>query len=106
MRHPAADRIPGRARTLGSDCESDIGTFENDDASRSGPQLAGDAGVATVPEAERSLETDSSDGSEDDDLIYDVQQEKRLVAAIEIISRPTRIVPSIATTSCQSVRRC
>jgi len=71
---------------LGSYFEVDIGTFENDDAPRSHPRLAGDGGVATVPAAELSLETDSSDVSEYEVLIYDVQQEKRLVAAIEIIS--------------------
>jgi Protein of unknown function (DUF4058) len=71
---------------LGSYFEVDIGTFENDDAPRSRRQLAGDGNVATVPEAELSLETDSSDVSEYEVLIYDVQQEKRLVAAIEIIS--------------------
>jgi len=71
---------------LGSYFEVDIGTFENDDAPRSRPQLAGHGDVATVPEAELSLETDSSDVSEYEVLIYDVQQEKRLVAAIEIIS--------------------
>ncbi len=71
---------------LGSYFEVDIGTFENDDAPRSRSQMAGDGGVATVPEAELSLETDSSDVSEYEVLIYDVRQEKRLVAAIEIIS--------------------
>ena len=71
---------------LGSYFEVDIGTFENDDAPRARPQLAGDGGVATVPEAELSLETDSGDVSEYEVLIYDVQQEKRLVAAIEIVS--------------------
>jgi hypothetical protein len=80
---------------LGSYLEIDIATFENDDAPRSRPQMAGDGGVATVPEAELSLETDSSDVSEYEVLIYDVQQEKRLVAAIKIISpankdRPVR----------------
>ena len=71
---------------LGSYFEVDIGAFENDDAPTSRPHLAGEGGVATVPEAELSLETDSSDVSEYEVLIYDVQQEKRLVAAIEIIS--------------------
>ncbi len=37
-------------------------------------------------EADLCLETDSSDVSEYEVLVYDVQQEKRLVAAIEIIS--------------------
>jgi len=71
---------------LGSYFEVDIGTFENDDAPRSRPRFPSDGGVATVPEAELSLETDSSDVSEYEVLIYDVKQEKRLVAAIEIIS--------------------
>ena len=71
---------------LGSYFEVDVGTFENDDAPISRPQLVDNGGVATVPEAELSLETDSSDVSEYEVLIYDVQQEKRLVAAIEIIS--------------------
>ena len=79
---------------LGSYFEVDIGTFENDDAPRSRPQLAGDGGVATVPEAELSLETDSSDVSEYEVLIYDVQQEKRLVAAIEIISPANKDRPA------------
>ncbi len=39
-----------------------------------------------MPVAELTLETDSSDVSEYEVLIYDVQQEKRLVAAVEIIS--------------------
>jgi hypothetical protein len=88
--HQAAPQVH-----LGSYFEVDIGAFENDDAPRSRPQMAGDGGVATVPEAELSLETDSSDVSEYEVLIYDVQQEKRLVAAIKIISpankdRPVR----------------
>jgi Protein of unknown function (DUF4058) len=78
---------------LGSYFEVDIGTFENDDAPRSRPRLAGDGGVATVPEAELSLETDSGDVSEYEVLIYDVQQEKRLVAAIEIISSSNKDRP-------------
>ena len=79
---------------LGSYFEVDIGTFENDDAPRSRPHLAGDGGVATVPEAELSLETDRSDVSEYEVLIYDVQQEKRLVAAIEIISPANKDRPA------------
>ncbi len=71
---------------LGSYFEVDIGTSEHDDAPQTRPQSADDGGVATVPQAELSLETDSSDVSEYEVLIYDVQQEKRLVAAIEIIS--------------------
>lgn len=71
---------------LGSYFEIDIGTFENVDAPLSRPQLNRDGGVATLPQAELSLETDSSDVSEYEVLVYDVQQEKRLVAAIEIIS--------------------
>jgi len=71
---------------LGSYFEVDIGTIEHDDAPQTRPQSADDGGVATVPQAELSLETDSSDVSEYEVLIYDVQQEKRLVAAIEIIS--------------------
>ncbi len=42
--------------------------------------------MATIAEAELSLETDSDDVSEYEVLIYDVQEEKRLVAAIELIS--------------------
>jgi hypothetical protein len=71
---------------LGSYFEVDIGTFENDDASGSRPMLGGDGGVATFPEAELPLETNSSNVSEYEVLIYDVRREKRLVAAIEIIS--------------------
>jgi hypothetical protein len=71
---------------LGSYFEVDIGTFENDDAPRSRSESAGDGGVATMPAADLCLETDSSDVSEYEVLIYDVQQEKRLVAAIELIS--------------------
>jgi Protein of unknown function (DUF4058) len=78
---------------LGSYLEIDIATFENDDAPRSRPQLAGNGGVATVPEAELSLETDSTDVSEYEVLVYDVQQGKRLVAAIEIISPPNKDRP-------------
>jgi hypothetical protein len=71
---------------LGSYFEVDIGAFENDDAPISGPHLADVGGVATVPQAEISLETDRDDVSEYEVLVYDVQQEKRLVAAIELIS--------------------
>ena len=71
---------------LGSYFEVDIGTFENDDARRDRTLLPGEGGVATMPEAELSLEAETSDVSEYEVLIYDVQQEKRLVAAIEIIS--------------------
>jgi hypothetical protein len=71
---------------LGSYFEIDIGTFENDDATGQRPQMTGNSGVATLPDAELSLETDTTDVSEYEVLIYDVQQEKRLVAAIEIIS--------------------
>jgi Protein of unknown function (DUF4058) len=71
---------------LGSYFEVDIGTFEHDDAPQTHPRSADEGGVATVPQAELSLETDNSDVSEYEVLIYDVQQEKRLVAAIEIIS--------------------
>jgi hypothetical protein len=80
---------------LGSYFEIDIGTFEHDKVARSRLQLQDDGGVATLPEAELSLEADNSDISEYEVLIYDVQQEKRLVAVIEIISpsnkdRPVR----------------
>jgi Protein of unknown function (DUF4058) len=71
---------------LGSYFEVDIGAFENDDVPGSRAHLADEGGVATVPVAELSLETDSSDVSEYEVLVYDVQQEKRLVAAVEIIS--------------------
>jgi Protein of unknown function (DUF4058) len=71
---------------LGSFFEVDIGAFENDDAPISERNLVDEGGVATVPQAEISLETDSDDVSEYEVLIYDVQQEKRLVAAIELIS--------------------
>jgi Protein of unknown function (DUF4058) len=79
---------------LGSYFEVDIGAFENDDAPRVRPQVAGEGGALTVPEAELSLETDSSDVSEYEVLIYDVQQEKRLVAAIEIISPANKDRPA------------
>ncbi len=71
---------------LGSYFEVDIGTFEHVDAPRARPRVGGDRGVATIPEAELSLETDNSDVSEYEALIYDIQREKRLVAAIEIVS--------------------
>ncbi len=71
---------------LGSYFEVDIGTFETDETPRSQPRLADSGGVAIAPEAELSLETDSGDVSEYEVLIYDIEHEKRLVAAIEIIS--------------------
>jgi hypothetical protein len=49
---------------LGSYFEVDVGTFETGDVPPSRPQLVGDGGVATLPEAELSLETDSTDVSD------------------------------------------
>ena len=59
-----------------------------------------------MPEAEISLETDSSDVSEYEVLIYDVQQEKRLVAAIEIISPANKDRPLDRNNFVSSARRC
>ncbi len=81
---------------LGSYFEVDVAALENEERLQSRPwppnEVAGTLAIA--PEAELSLEMGDDDVSEYEVLIYDVQREKRLVAAIEIISPANKDRPA------------
>lgn len=68
---PDGDQATPRVH-LGSYFEVNIGTLESADAPRHRPQLAGEGGLATMPEAELSLQTDGSDVSDYEVLILGI----------------------------------
>lgn len=70
---------------LGDYFEIDIGSFESRNGSRTTLRPNGNGGIA-VMEPDLSLETDTADVSEYEVLLYDLDADRRLVAAIEIIS--------------------
>jgi hypothetical protein len=74
---------------LGSAFEIDVATYENDQAESWSPSLENGAGIAanwSPGRPEILLETEMPVPSEYEVLVYDASEQRRLVAAIEIVS--------------------
>ncbi len=72
----------------GSMYEIDVGAFENDDFVNRENAAVPEGGIAieTIPHPTLTLEADISEQDAYEVQIYDVERERRLVAAIEIVS--------------------
>jgi hypothetical protein len=71
---------------MGQYFELDIGTFEHENSSPDVGRSNGDSATQTVAEPTVSADIDIGDQHEYEVLIYDVEREKRLVAAVEFVS--------------------
>src|SRR5262249_25485458 len=85
-RYAAEPRVP-----LGSFFEIDVASYEGDErAARASETAAGQGGVATAvwapPQPTLAIATDLPDQDEYEVLVYDTKHQRRLVAAVEIVS--------------------
>lgn len=73
---------------FGKDFEIDVSAYELDEpaGAGSGPASSGGTATATAPSPTLTFETDLSDQDEFEVRVYDDESERRLVAAIEIVS--------------------
>src|SRR5688500_8402968 len=75
---------------LGTFFEVDVAAFDDESPFDVDTQLSNEGGVATAvwapPEPTLTVETDAADASEYEVFLFDIERERRLVAAIEIVS--------------------